>query len=327
MILVRIAIVFLSVITCGTSFAETLILKGSVQGASGQKVEFTVFSDFITNTEILLAETRIRQDGMFEIRPDLKTTTVAILKIGIQKGQIILEPGKTYNLKISGLLDRSLRNKEIAPFQIPALKIEIINTWRFELNNLVNEFYIFHDGFMADNAHIILRQRDGRLVQQYVAEIYNRFPGINNAWFNDLLRFNIASLELMTRAKGRDAIAATYLLNQDVLYSHMSYMDFFNEFFEKYLTASGLFDRNQLIEALESSDAYKVMMDILGHDSLLNDRQLRELVLIKSLPDLLTTPGFSKARILSLLETIRTRSVYPEHSLIAGNLVVLLSRH
>ncbi|MBE0662742.1 MAG: hypothetical protein IH597_09755 [Bacteroidales bacterium] len=327
MILVRITFIFLSIITSAIALAEPVTIRGSVQGASGLKIELIVYSDFITNTEMPLAETNIGQAGMFEIRADLKTTTIAILKIGIQKGEIILEPGKTYNLKISGLLDRSLRNKEIAPFQIPALQIEIVSPWRFELNSLVNDFYIFHDGFMAEHAHTILRQRDGRLVQQYVTEIYNRFPGINNAWFNDLLRFNIASLELMARAKGRDAIADTYLLNQEILYSHMAYMDFFNDYFAKYLTASRLFDRNQLLKAFESPDAYKSMMNVLDKDKLLHDRQLRELVLLKNIPDLLANPGYSKHSILSLLETIRTKSAYPEHRLIAGNLAVLLSRN
>jgi hypothetical protein len=327
MILLRITFILLSFIFSSAALAEQIIIKGSVQGASGLEVKLSVFSDLITNTETRVAETRIGQAGMFEVRLNLNTTAVAILKIGIQTGEIILEPGKTYNLKISGLLDKSLRNKEIAPFQIPSLQIEIVNPRRFELNGLVNEFYNFHDRFMAENAHLILRQRDSRLVQQYITEIYNRFPGINNSWFNDLLRYNIASLELMVRAKSTDAIANTYLLNQEILYSHMAYMDFFSDIFTKYLTASRLFDHKQLIMALESADAYRSMMDILGQDKLLHDRQLRELVLLKNLPDLLATPGFSKQSILSLLESVRTKSVYPEHRLIAANLAVLLSRY
>ena len=288
-------------------------------------IELSTYADFISKREVMLVDGKIDKDGTFELDANLHSTTFAYLKIGIQKNGILLEPGRIYDLKIRGILDESLRNQEIAPFQIPALEIYVLKPWNFELNSLVQDFFNFHDSFLAEHSMALVRQRDASLVQQYISEVYNLFPGIDNAWFNDMLTCKIASVEMMARAKSQESIARQYLLVQEILYDHIFYMDFFNQFFDKYLITSRVFGRNILLGIMESEQAYDVMMELLERDPILEDRQLRELVLIRNMPDILVTPGFRQQRIIQLLEEILTKSSYPEHKEIARNLIARMS--
>lgn len=324
MLLIRLPILFLTILFYQLAYCETVVIKGSVPGAAGTEVQLLAYADFVSNTEQQLAQAKIGQDGFFDISIDLKSTTFVYFKIGIQKSELLLEPGKVYNLKITGLLNRELRNKDIPPFQVPALTIAVLNPWRFELNGLVQEFLSFHNEFLALHSMALVRQRDAKLLEKYTSELYNLFPGIDNAWFNILLTYNIASVEMMARAGGRETIAVKYLIDEPVLYDHMVYMDFFQQFFEKHLITSRVYERNKLINALESPDPYNELMEMLGKDPLLPGHRLRELVLIKNMYDLSGSPGFEKNSIINLLDKVRTAGKYPEHKLIAENLIYML---
>lgn len=306
--------------------ADPVRITGSITGAVGMKAELVTTLDFISNTEKIIASSAIGQDGMFELSADLKNTSLCYLKIGVQKAEIILEPGRSYNIRIKGLLDKSLRNQDIPPFQVPALYIEILNPWRFELNDLVNQFYLFHDQFMEKNSVALLRARDKKIVETYIAEVYNRFPGINNAWFNDLLTYKIAQVEMMARNRGRESMAEIYLKDKEILYYHPVFMDFFTQFFEKYIYTVRLYNPARLVELAESGNTYQLLMKEFEKDPVLRNESLRELVLISSAADLLTLTGMSRNSVINLLNYIQANSKYPEHRVIAGNLSNVLLR-
>lgn len=301
--------------------AETTVIKSSVANAAGLPVELITYSDYISNTEMVLARTTVAKNGTFDLRFELDHTIFSILKIGIQKCEILLEPAKTYQLKISGILSEKLRDKDIPAFQIPWLQVEVINPWKFELNGLTNEFFDFHDEFLAENTMTILRSRNTGVLNKYVTELYNRFPGIDNAWFNDLLTYKTAEIEMMLRITDRKALAEKYLLDHEILYDHMEYMDFFQKFFEKYLITSSLYERRDIVAALDSPQSYSLMMEMLSIDTILKNKRLRELVLIRSMFDLWAIPGFNRDRINKLLQQVQTESKYAEHQLIATNII------
>ena len=301
-------------------FSEPTQIKGHAPGAEGMKVELHAYDDFISNKQVLLNKALIGQDGSFEITQKLNTTTFVYLKIGLQKAELLFEPGRNYHLQITGLLDENLQMADIPHFQLPPLLIKIIEPWRHELNGLVRDFFIFHENFITENAAALLIQRSPGIAGHYASQLYDEFPGIDNFWFNEMLTWKIAAIEMMARAKGRETIARDYLLEHEVLYNHMIYMDFFNQFWDKYLITSRLYNRSELIETLNSSDSYSLMMEMLGKDPILSGNRLRELVLIRSLKDLHGLVGFSQRAIIRLLEEVQKKSEYAEHRKIAGNL-------
>jgi hypothetical protein len=316
------ALLFLSVFTKAP--AQPASLSGSVIGGAGLELELITYADYISNKEIVLARHTIGSDGLFKLEPEPDCTMPAFLKIGKQKAEILIEPGKIYNLKIAGLLSKEMRGQDIAHFQVPALQIEILNPWRFELNGLYQEFLDFHHNFLADNAMALFRQHNKKAASEYISAVYDRFPGINNVWFNNMLAYTIAEIKLMARAMQREDIGLQYLANDEILYNHMVYMDFFNHYFDKYLLTAHSYSRSTIHEAMKSAHPYAAMLEMLGKDPLLQNEQLRELVLIKSMLDLSRTAGFSNEDIIKLLQELKDKSIYNENRLIANNLTELL---
>ena len=311
------------ILSCFTAicFSQTTRITGTAGDAAGLSVSLNSYADLISFRETILAQTEIGRDQTFSLELTHDKTLFAWLQIGIQKAEIILEPGKEYNISLSGLLGKEIRNQEIAPFQIPPLSLEINHPWRFELNGLVNDFNRFYDNFIAENYSTIIRQRDKTTVEGFVREVYSRFPGIDNAWFNTMLTYQTGQLEIMARSRGREVIAGDYLKGKEILYDHFVYMEFFTQYFEKYLIASRMYDRNELEEILRSGQPYPQMMKLLSKDPVLEDHRLRELVLLKGLFDLYVTPGFDRNNILNLLEYIQANGAFEEHRMIAGNLI------
>jgi len=307
-------------------FSEPITIKGFAAEAGGMKAELLYIGDFISNNLAPLGETEIGQDGFFKFTPELKKTTFAYLIIGIQRADLLLEPGQSYDLRITGLLSEELRSADIPPFQVPPLQIEIFEPWRYELNGLVRSFWGFHENFMAEHATSFIGQRNPSIAQQYATELYNQFPGIDNAWFNDMLNYKIAGIEMMLRTKGREALAREYILNREILYDHMFYMDFFKQFWHKYLNTSRLYERRQLIAALNSNDAYSSFMELMAKDPLLENKPLRELVLLAGVKDLMGVPGTEPQAITRLLEQIKNSSEITEHQIIAENLHLRMSQ-
>lgn len=312
------------ILISGSTHSQTTHLSGAATGASGLVVTVSTYTDFISWNEINLTGTEIGTDGLFALELDIETTVFGYLYIGIQKAEIFLEPGKNYTIKISGVLSKELREQDIAPFQIPPLQIEVLNPWRFELNGLVRAFLDFHDDFLATHHAALLRQRDRNVINKYISEVYDRFPGIDNEWFNTLLTFKIAGIEMMARAKGTETLVREYLVNEEILYGHMVYMEFFNQAFEKYLITSRFFDRNMVLDAIHSQTPYESLTELMKRDPLLENPRMRELVLIRNLLDLYGTPGFNRDAIIRLLLQIRDESRFTEHRQIAGNLVLRL---
>lgn len=315
---------FALILIFGITRSQPTHLNGHATGASGLNITVSTYSDFISWNEITLSSTEIGADGLFSLELDIETTVFGYLNIGIQKAEIFLEPGKNYTIKVSGILRKELRDQDIAPFQIPPLQLEVLNPWRFELNGLVREFLDFHDDFLATHHAALLRQHDRTVINKYISEVYDRFPGIDNKWFNTLLTFNIAGIEMMARAKGTETLAREYLINEEILYGHMVYMEFFNQVFEKYLITSRFFDRNMVLDAINSQTHYESLTELMNRDPLLENPRMREFVLIRNLLDLYGTPGFNRDAIIRLLLQIRDESRFTEHRNIAGNLVFRL---
>lgn len=325
MFLSRLLLFLVLIVSPAWLFAKSTYIQGVVAGGKGLKIQLVVLSDYLTNTEKIVFEGKVGTNGTFEISTEISEITFAYLKVEIQQGEILIEPGKKYKLKITGLLDEKLRGKDIAPFQMPALNIEITEPWRFELNKLVADYFDFHEDFLAEHAIALVRQRDRRIVTQYIAEAYNRFPGIDKGWFNDFITYKIAAIEMLAKSGSREVLAWKYFSDKPILYNNMAYMDFFQQYFEKYLVASRKYQRQELIAALADPNSYDRFMEMLSNDEVLGNMQLRELALIKGMQDLASTPGYSVESILALVRQVQTKSKYPEHRLIAENLIAKIS--
>jgi len=136
----------------------------------------------------------------------------------------------------------------------------------------------------------------------------------------------MASLEQIAKAFGPAQLAKRYFSDSPVLYENVEYMNFFNQYFMKYITVTSrslkFIDYSAILKGPSSYDA---MMKALAADTLLKKPQLRELVMLKGLKEMYDLPSFNKESILALLKTVANQSKFPENRLIAENISKVLT--
>jgi peroxiredoxin len=153
------------------------------------------------------------------------------------------------------------------------------------------------------------------------------FKDTKNYYFGCYIRYKLAGLEQLAQAEGKPQIAKKYFMDSPVLYENTEYMDFFNQFFSKYLTvtskATKFTDFPKMISTIGS---YQNMMKALAQDSVLRKPQLRELVMLKNLMEMFFMPGYNQESILSLLETIPKESKFDGNKVVAEDMIKYLTK-
>jgi thiol-disulfide isomerase/thioredoxin len=126
---------------------------------------------------------------------------------------------------------------------------------------------------------------------------------------------------------GKSPMVKKYFSDSPILYDNVEYMDFFREFFSKYITATSRpLKFLNYSGMLSGPGSYAALMKALEADTLLRKPQLRELVLLRNLMEMYDDPLYKQERIQSTLAVIAKDSKFAEHRLIAEDLMQYLTR-
>jgi peroxiredoxin len=147
-----------------------------------------------------------------------------------------------------------------------------------------------------------------------------KYSVTENLFFKEYVDFKIASIELSASGTNKPEVFKKYLQGKPILYFHSAYMEFFNQFFNQYLTSGNKFvSEKDLEKGINELISLPALLDSLGKDTLLLSESLRELVLIKNLQELYYSPFYFPQNILSILDQIITTSPFSLQRSIAMN--------
>lgn len=288
-----------------------------LHGGSGNEIRLITYTDYISNTEILLDRSMIDSAGNFSLHTQLTETISVVLDLDYYSTTFYLEPGKNYLLEF----DTFFTADQYRPFyEKEPLVFRIISEESEELNRLIFDFSDRYYNFLLENFQSLYNRRDKSLIDTFKSEIEQQFSGIQNNYFKSFIEYKIATIELSGTGTIKPKLFRKYIQGKPILYSHPAYMEFFNQFFDQYLTAGNKFiSEKDLERGINELISYPALMDSLGKDTLLLSESLREMVLIKSLKDLYYSPYYFPKNILSILDQIIAMSPFPIHRSIALN--------
>jgi len=308
------------------SVSQNTTIEGKVPGAEGKTIRVISYSDQITYLKKKIASTQIDSDGNFLIKLNLRNTIFAYLSINCYRAEIYLEPKTTYKINIP-LVDYNNIDERLNPYLNPKnFDIEILNTNDKELNTLIQKFNIIFNEFILKNFRA-LYNRDIAKIDTFRILVNDSFPSIENDYFESYVKYKIAAMEQLARVCSNDSLAKKYFLNQPILYDNVEYMDFFNNFFVKYITASSKkISREDLISTINKQKSYFALADVLGKDTLLMNEVLREMVMLKGLQDIYNMPDFEQKNVLEILKQVSSKSKFEQHQIIAENLITIFTK-
>jgi peroxiredoxin len=256
----------------------------------------------------------------------LQETQYVILSIEFHQAPIFLEPGKTYTIKIAQM-DYN-ESREINPLiNAENLQLEIVKPDQDDLNIVIGDFNGMYNSFLLEHFNALYRDKDKSLLDSLRRMILSTFGEVYNPYFRTYAAYKIAALEQLTQAMTQSQIASEYFIGKPIRYANLEYMDFFNNFFTKYITVtSKILKYTDYRKILDGPDPYYNLLRTLAKDTILKDSQLRELVLLKGMMELYNSPDFNKDAILRVISTAGNVSPFLENREVASDIWKVLSR-
>ncbi|NTW34289.1 MAG: TlpA family protein disulfide reductase [Bacteroidetes bacterium] len=307
--------------------AQNVLIKGIATGAEGKTLSLYKLSDPYTQTQLKLASGEIDSAGKFSFSFKTDLTFLGYLKIGFSQAPFYVEPGKTYDLSIS-CSDCNSSDDKTNPYLNPKqLSIFIINSDSTELNNIVNRFDDLYDDFILKHYESLLKHRKKPVLDTFRLIVDKHFSFVNNEYFKNFVKYRFATIEFIAKLAGNEIIAKKYILKQPVLYNNTAYLEFFDEFFNNYVTSvSNKITKNDLYNAVNLEKSFLTLMDSLGKDSILRNEVVRELVALKCLGEIYYDKDYNKQSILDMLKYVAENSKFTQHRQIAENYIKLLTK-
>jgi peroxiredoxin len=306
--------------------AQVCKITGRAPGAEGRRIELITPMDLMTGLQKTLAQATVDSTASFTLTYTTDKTISSTLAIDFHQAELFLEPGTSYTLSISPLNYNDIQ--EVNPFEeSQSLDITLEGTSPHELNGLIQSFNTDYNKFVLENFNYLSRDKDKAKLDTFRAAMTRKFPDVKNRYFNDFVKYKLASLEQVANVMGKSFMVKKYFSDTPILYDNVEYMDFFREFFSKYITtASRPLKFLNYAGMLTGPNSYATLMRALEADTLLRKPQLRELVLLRNLMEMYDDPAFKQESIQDLLTTISKDSKVAENKVIAEDQIKYLTR-
>jgi len=309
-----------------SSFAQNTVINGIAPGAERKTVYLTTPGDLITFIEKPLASCLVDSTGHFTLSFNLNKTVYTIISIDFHRTELYVEPSKTYDLRIAPMSYDD--NAEINPFiQSQNLSAQVADTSLTELNRMIGSFNELYSAFLMQNFNALYRNHNKQLLDTLRIQLNQRFGMIESSYFVGHAIYKMAALEQLTKYFSQAQLINRYFTDKPVLYNNLEYMDFFNNFFSKYITAtSTILHKTDCKTILKGPDPYGAFMKFMATDTLLKNEQVRELVMLKGMMELFNTQGYNQDEVLSVLNSSKNMSKYMDNRTVAGDMIEYLTK-
>jgi thiol-disulfide isomerase/thioredoxin len=231
-----------------------------------------------------------------------------------------MQPGHSYKMQLDPI--NYTDNLEVNPFILSQnLEIKLINPGDNELNIWINTYDDKYNDFLLDNFNALYLERKKNYLDTFRIQVNDWYRGIDQPYFQGYMKYKTAGLEQIARASSKYNLAKTYFVDQPILYNNVEYMQFFNSYFTKYITASSdILRKIDLVPIIQGVSPYSKLMKTLSADSVLRNEELRELVLLKGLYEIFyTNPELQKA-IIAIFNAVAQESPWDMNRVVATNM-------
>ncbi|MEI7596503.1 MAG: TlpA disulfide reductase family protein [Bacteroidota bacterium] len=311
--------------TVNSLIGFTSVIQGDGKSFKGEIVKLKIYSNPISRVLEEISRDTIDASGTFELKADIKEVTYATILIKNIYFSIYLEPNSTYKVLIpskSEVLDGDpeVRLKAFLPIELYA---NIINQDSNSLNYKIASFNEFYNDFLIKNKKDLINTRNKKLIESFKAIIDKNYSNVKFEYLKNLIQYRIASLEMMEQLHSSKGAINIYFNKKPILYNNDEYIEFFHNFFEKYLLKlSKGKSRDTIISAINKEKSYVSLIKIMANDStlLMNDT-LREFVMIKGLQEIYGYSDFKKEGIIEILMFISKNSNVEIHKKIAASII------
>lgn len=305
------------------AMAKITEIDGKVVNGEGFTIRLMTYKDQVSYQRITLQSDTIRQDELFSLSVDIDSVTYCWLDLEFQHAEIFIQPGQHYEVALE------LRNTSLSTsyYNRTGLPIKFVTDDQDHLNISIQDFNQLYNDFLLNLSDKVRSQNSRNAFETFLRAIDIRFQNNHNTFFRNYIWYKTASMQLFMRLKSRENIGLEYFTGKPVLYGHLEYMDFFHLYFEKYFITGGkYFSYNKTYDLINGGASIDEILDSLHTDPVLNDINVRELLLLDGLKELYNISGFKRGSIMVLINEIAENGESAESRDLAMNLIDRLKR-
>ncbi len=306
------------------SLAQKVTINGEAPNFKGKEIGVFVYDDLISNKEVEKANTTVDENGKFKLEFSVTETQKVFLQINKQHSSLFAEPGKQYKVFVPAPDSGNYVNPNI--INNVGLYIQD-NTDSLELNNLIIGFNEQVNDFWMKYYKLFAMSRGQNKLDSFSKATIKNYSTVKNEYFKKHVEYSLGSL-VYGASQGKKNQEEKYFVGKPVLYNNYEYMYLFNDIFKQYLQKAA-YDKKgtEVVDLILRKANYEKVMEVMSiYNPNLSDDTLRELVLLKGLPDLYYMPEFSRESVVAMLEQVIAKSKIEEHKKIAENLLTSFSK-
>ena len=302
------------------------LIQGCAQFACGEEIRLIAFDDMLTYHKTVAASDKIDKNGNFELSYTVVEPTLVQIAIRTSKAEFYIEPGKEYRFSVE--MDPQLFDLLDPMAYGGYLQIRCENISKNDINYKINWYESVSSDIVDYFSPNILSDISPAQFDSIAKEIHARFPIVYapDRFYESYIYYSYASLERLLLQKEKGSLYKKYLDNEYVLYTNPAYMNFLNEFYDRYFINSPHIALNDLKECINKEGHALALFNLVGKDPYLINERIREIAMIENLMQLYENKGFNRWNIIRILNEMAQTSHFEEHRRIAENAVAELQR-
>ncbi len=314
---ILISLLFL-VVGLSTVSSQNVTISGIAPAYVGFPIEAFVYQDYLSKVERLVATTSVEKDSTFTLRLTVDNVKKIILKSRNNESFLFVQPNGEYSIFFP---DRD----KYDPYRPAGNNVEVafLGLDSLDINYKMLSFQRWVDNFMGNNYYksTTKPQEFIESLDRFKTNVEKAYKLDTSYYFKTHVRFSIAGLDNIHHVAERNRFEKYdfYLKKSPVEYSNETYMEYTTAFYQKMLPRLSTEANQAVYEGVLQSSPTRVMK-ALGSEYTLSNLKLRELVMIQLLAEEYVSGQFPETNILTILDSLGTRSLFKEHEEIARNL-------
>jgi thiol-disulfide isomerase/thioredoxin len=290
-------------------------------GAENMKAYVWTYSDYVSYSKTPIGIYDIDSKGNLEFKFYPGELKPVYIQINFFHITFFVEKGKDYKVAVEQL---DYSNPDYFPknsiaYLIPETKITKpenadFNKGLIKINRMFAEF--------TDSNYLALIRgfNTPLLVDSFTRVVEHFVDSFGNKNLRGYADYQLAELGLLSHRFSNEMVVDSFFTNGKPDLHNPYSMRFFNSYWSNYLLMKGTgYSPFQLDSVINHVRSYAALSALLGKDPLLKDSVLRELVIIRNIPQLYTNRRFNKKALEDILSDISGSKLRKEHQFIATN--------
>lgn len=309
-----------------SSLISTCVNASRIYGESKDHADFEIpfftYSDLLTTKTDTVFTLLVNSDGTFDQTFEVDQARVVFAFLGVHKIWFIAEPDKEYNLVFPEYIEKTDAEIFNPYFKPILLMCGMKGLPKDDPNYLINKFDDAYWNYMGENLMDMVKNGKKSGMQAFIDSMSVEYPQCESTFFNDWKDYRFYTLRRIAHARNHSYVINNYFRNKPIAYNNPAYIYLFKDVFKNYFDHFELMKEHEMLKtAINKAKSPKAVAKVLKRVYELDDVQLRELAAIKGMYDAYYGKLYKKKAILITLDSIANFSEYPEHRIIASNMI------